>query len=103
MKILALEFSSPQRSVAVVEAEPAKEFSGSAVIERAPIKVSEIIETGGVGTTLMSMIDEALGQARIQPEQIECVAVGLGPGSYNGIRQAIAMAQGWQLAAGDRG
>jgi tRNA threonylcarbamoyladenosine biosynthesis protein TsaB len=26
------------------------------------------------------------------------VAVGLGPGSYNGLRGAIALAQGWQLA-----
>jgi tRNA threonylcarbamoyl adenosine modification protein YeaZ len=32
--------------------------------------------------------------------QIECVALGLGPGSYNGIRGAIALAQGWQLASG---
>ena len=28
------------------------------------------------------------------------IAVGLGPGSYTGIRAAIAMAQGWQLARG---
>ena len=28
------------------------------------------------------------------------IAVGLGPGSYTGIRAAIAVAQGWQLARG---
>ena len=28
------------------------------------------------------------------------IAVGLGPGSYTGIRVAISMAQGWQLARG---
>ena len=28
------------------------------------------------------------------------IAVGLGPGSYTGIRAAIALAQGWQLARG---
>jgi tRNA threonylcarbamoyladenosine biosynthesis protein TsaB len=30
------------------------------------------------------------------------VAIGLGPGSYTGIRGAIALAQGWQLGRGVR-
>jgi tRNA threonylcarbamoyl adenosine modification protein YeaZ len=34
----------------------------------------------------------------MEREQVECVAVGLGPGSYTGIRAAISVAQGWQLA-----
>jgi len=41
-----------------------------------------------------------LRQAQLEREQIECLAVGLGPGSYNGVRTAIALAQGWQLAVG---
>ena len=32
--------------------------------------------------------------------EIECIAVGIGPGSYTGIRAAIALTQGWQLATG---
>ena len=43
-------------------------------------------------------MEEALWQAQLEREQIECIAVGLGPGSYTGIRAAIALAQGWQLA-----
>jgi len=31
---------------------------------------------------------------------VECIAVGLGPGSYTGIRAAISLAQGWELALG---
>jgi tRNA threonylcarbamoyl adenosine modification protein YeaZ len=46
------------------------------------------------------MIGSALNQAGLEREQIECLAVGLGPGSYTGIRAAIALAQGWQLARG---
>jgi tRNA threonylcarbamoyladenosine biosynthesis protein TsaB len=38
--------------------------------------------------------------AKIEREEIEFIAVGLGPGSYTGIRAAIALAQGWQLARG---
>ena len=44
------------------------------------------------------MIDEALRAAKVEREQIECIVIGLGPGSYTGIRSAISIAQGWQLA-----
>jgi|ERR1051326_248510 tRNA threonylcarbamoyl adenosine modification protein YeaZ len=94
MKILALEFSSPQRSVAVVQAPVARQAAHAAPA------VSEVIETGGRTTKAIGMIEEALRDAQLEREQIECVAVGLGPGSYTGIRAAIAFAQGWQLARG---
>ena len=41
-----------------------------------------------------------LREAGLEREQIEVIAVGLGPGSYTGIRVAISIAQGWQLARG---
>ena len=91
MKILALEFSSPQRSVAVVQ--------GSGVPPRgATPGTVEVIETGQLPAKSIGMTQEALHQAHLEREQIECLAVGLGPGSYTGIRAAIALAQGWQLA-----
>jgi tRNA threonylcarbamoyl adenosine modification protein YeaZ len=85
MKILALEFSSPQRSVAVAAGGRA---------------ASEVIEAGAGGTQAFGMIEAALLEAKLEREQIECLVVGLGPGSYHGIRVAIALAQGWQLARG---
>jgi tRNA threonylcarbamoyl adenosine modification protein YeaZ len=86
MKILALEFSSPQRSVAVWNEGATR----SEVVEALP------------GHTMkpFAMITAALQQAGLEREQIECLAIGLGPGSYTGIRVAIAIAQGWQLARG---
>jgi tRNA threonylcarbamoyl adenosine modification protein YeaZ len=92
MKILALEFSSPQRSVAFVDAHP-----GGPVLY-----AGEVVRCGGRATPAFAMIEELLTQAGIEREAIECVAVGLGPGSYHGIRVAIALAQGWQLARGTR-
>ena len=89
MTILALEFSSPQRSVAVVRGR-----AGAAASV-----VSEVIETGAGGTPAFAMIQSALREAQLEREQIEVLAVGLGPGSYTGIRIALAMAQGWQLAS----
>jgi tRNA threonylcarbamoyl adenosine modification protein YeaZ len=88
MKILALEFSSPQRSVAVVQ--------GGA--DAGPFCLGEAIETGGRSTNALGLVEDALRQAQLDRAQIECLAIGLGPGSYNGMRLAIALAQGWQLA-----
>ena len=83
MKILALEFSSPQRSVAVLN-------SGT--------QVTEVVENRSQANTPFTMIEEALRAVKLEREQIECLAMGLGPGSYTGIRAAISIAQGWQLA-----
>ncbi len=87
MKILALEFSSAQRSVAVV-------MDGQI---RARTQ-----ENGTRENHALSLIEAGLNAAGCERENVDCLAVGLGPGSYNGIRSAIAVAQGWQLARGTR-
>jgi tRNA threonylcarbamoyladenosine biosynthesis protein TsaB len=87
MKILALEFSSAQRSVAVVMDGQVR---------------GRIQETGTREGRALSLIEAALDAAGLERENVDCLAVGLGPGSYNGIRSAIALAQGWQLARGTK-
>jgi len=58
MKILALEFSSPQRSVAVVQPNEFHEaLSGS--------------------NEPFTMIEQVLRDAKLEREQIECIVVGL--------------------------
>ena len=84
MKILALEFSSARRGVAVVDGD----------------RVLGLAEATGITPGPFELIESALRTAGVEREQIECVAVGLGPGSYTGVRSAIAVAQGWQLALG---
>jgi tRNA threonylcarbamoyladenosine biosynthesis protein TsaB len=83
MKILAVEFSSEQRSVAIG-------VDG--------VVVATASEIATRATHAFALIEQALAAARLEREQIECLAVGLGPGSYTGIRSALALAQGWQLA-----
>jgi tRNA threonylcarbamoyladenosine biosynthesis protein TsaB len=108
MTILALEFSSPQRSVAVLRPnlrrdelhESHSETSGTRVTLPSDNMIFEAVETGGRGTNAFGMIERALAGAKIEREQIEVIAVGLGPGSYTGVRAAISIAQGWQLARG---
>lgn len=85
MKILALEFSSSRRSVAVLE--------GATVI-------AEQAEPVGATVPPLRLIADVLAAASLTPTDIGGLAIGLGPGSYNGIRGAIALAQGWQLASG---
>lgn len=81
MKILAVEFSSERRSVAVVEESRV---------------LGEAFEMGG--RAAISLVERALVESKVEREEIECIAVGIGPGSYAGIRGAISVAQGWQLA-----
>jgi tRNA threonylcarbamoyladenosine biosynthesis protein TsaB len=86
MTILALEFSSARRSVALARGE---------------LVLAEAVEhSGGRGTSAFGLIEKVLADARAKREDIEVIAIGLGPGSYTGIRAAIAVAQGWQLARG---
>jgi tRNA threonylcarbamoyladenosine biosynthesis protein TsaB len=85
MTILALEFSSEQRSVALA---------------RDSVVLAEASEAGGRDTKAFGLIEKVLAAAKIAREEIEVIVVGLGPGSYTGIRAAIAVAQGWQLARG---
>lgn len=107
MKILAFEFSSPQRSVAVVCApehavlrqperghavdakrtEPVRPddpaIAGLPVLGlSASPAASEVIDAGH-GNTMnpLDMVEEALKQAGLEREQIGCLAIGIGPGS----------------------
>jgi tRNA threonylcarbamoyladenosine biosynthesis protein TsaB len=85
MIALALEFSSDRRSVAV---------------GRAGELLAEVTHLGTVNTPVFALIAEALRQASVKREQVGQLVVGVGPGSYTGVRIAISAAQGWQLATG---
>jgi len=80
MKILAVELSSENRSVALLDNG---ELAGHAA------------EAGG--RRVIGLVEDALKQAGWEREAVETIALGLGPGSYTGIRGAISFAQGWQL------
>ncbi|HEX9045404.1 MAG TPA: tRNA (adenosine(37)-N6)-threonylcarbamoyltransferase complex dimerization subunit type 1 TsaB [Verrucomicrobiae bacterium] len=85
---MALEFSSERRSVALAR--------GEAVLAEA------VEHHGGRGANALGLIEKVLTEAKVDRADIGTIAVGLGPGSYTGIRAAIAVAQGWQLARGVR-
>lgn len=82
MIVLALDFSAPCRSAAVVaHGHP----------------FPPITESGARVTRPVTLASAALHSASLEREQVDTIALGLGPGSYTGIRAAISFAQGWQL------
>jgi tRNA threonylcarbamoyladenosine biosynthesis protein TsaB len=48
----------------------------------------------------MSLIEEVMAEARLRYQDLNAVAVTIGPGSFTGIRVGLATAQGLALAAG---
>lgn len=89
MKILAVEFSTDQRSVAVIET------GAENIAVLACATDTESRKGSGLG-----LIQQVLATAHVASHGLDCIALGLGPGSYTGMRGAIALAQGWQLATG---
>ncbi len=84
MNCLALEFAYDYRSVAL-------RYRG---------EVFEVVQNGGRHTPAVGLIHQVLQLAGARSREIDRLVVGLGPGSYTGVRLAISVAQGWQLATG---
>lgn len=86
MRILAFEFSGPERSVAALFTDAHGEVR----------VISEAVEAGGRSVNAFKLTEQVLAEAGMEREQVEVLAVGLGPGSYIGARMAISIAQGWE-------
>ena len=95
MKILAIEFSSEDRSVAVLDTA---NDAATAQLTPANHVLSRVCERGG--RRAIDLVEQVLIKAGCEREEIDCIAVGIGPGSYTGIRGSISLAQGWQLGRG---
>ncbi len=83
MNVLAMDCSGAVGSVAVVQ-------YGVVVFER------EFACPRGRGTEVFRILEEALASVT-KPDRI---VVGIGPGSYNGLRVTVAAAEGLALAVG---
>lgn len=78
--ILAIESSGPVGGAALVD--------GDAVVAEMQVEAPR-----GRGVALVGLVGELLGSVKT----LDRVVVGIGPGSYNGIRGALAL--GWGIAA----
>src|SRR5919201_6022805 len=92
MIVLALDSSTDTVAVAVLrDDEPLAERSW-----RTPRPTGR----GGPQGGLLGVADATLANAHLAPAAVELVAVATGPGSFNGIRAGIAVAEGLALALG---
>jgi tRNA threonylcarbamoyl adenosine modification protein YeaZ len=90
MNILAMDTSMGACSAAVLRADGAAHglFLRGAPMER------------GHAEALMPMVAEVLAEAGIAARELDLIAATVGPGSFTGVRIAIAAARGLALATG---
>ncbi len=87
MRILAFDTCTPTASVAVVDGE----------VTLAEINAS--VEARH-GETLLPRIEKVLERAGLDLASLDLLAVGIGPGSFTGVRVGLATAKGLALASG---
>ena len=56
------------------------------------VETSTLVQTSH-STTLMGAIDGCLGRLGLAPRGLDCIGVGIGPGSFTGIRIAVTTAR----------
>ena len=81
MRILGIETSSPRGSVALLDGEKA-------------ICCLEHDRENAHGESMLPLVEQALASAGWLRSQLDRIAVGVGPGSFTGLRVGIALALG---------
>ena len=92
MKILALDTSMGACSAAVLQKDGAARR----------LSLREETMARGQAEALMPMVEEVMQGAGLAFAEIEVIAATLGPGSFTGVRIAIAAARGLALVTGAR-
>lgn len=84
----------------VLGVETAGERGGAALISRNGEHEFFLPMGRGGGETLPAVVEALLDLAAVKPEEIELIAVDIGPGSFTGLRIGVAFAKGMAQALG---
>ncbi|MEO7096731.1 MAG: tRNA (adenosine(37)-N6)-threonylcarbamoyltransferase complex dimerization subunit type 1 TsaB [Polyangiales bacterium] len=93
MRVLAIDTSHNEGSVALVEAAPSP-FAAQ-LLAAASARVSN-----AHGEALLPLVDAVLRSAGLTLDAVELLAVGIGPGSFTGTRIGVATAKGLAIGRG---
>ncbi len=74
--------------------------TASAALWRGEVLATSTQDSSGHSSELLPMIDAMCRAHEITPQQLTAVAIGLGPGSFTGLRIGMATAKGIAFAAG---
>jgi tRNA threonylcarbamoyladenosine biosynthesis protein TsaB len=90
-KVLALETSGKRGSVAIVEA-------GMSPPRVCGYRAHEVHNEHA--ERMLGLVDLTLADSGVSKTEIDRIAVGVGPGSFTGVRVAVALAQGLMMGLG---
>lgn len=93
--ILALDGATATCSTALVTVDEAETHEG-------PLVVARRSEHSGRGQarTILRLIDEMLEEVSAAPGDLDSIVVGTGPGTFTGVRIAVATARGMSVGLG---
>jgi tRNA threonylcarbamoyladenosine biosynthesis protein TsaB len=99
--VLGIETATRVATVGLVRAPLAPDAAPGTVAEGCTTLAEVSRDTGlAHGAELLSLIDECLAAAGHDLDEVRCIAVGIGPGSFTGLRVALATAKGLALGGG---
>ncbi|MDP2324385.1 MAG: tRNA (adenosine(37)-N6)-threonylcarbamoyltransferase complex dimerization subunit type 1 TsaB [Gammaproteobacteria bacterium] len=80
--------------------ETASERPGIALLRAGAITVREVRGLRAPSRSVFEWVRELLDEAGASLDQLDCIAFGAGPGSFTGVRVAVALAQALGYARG---
>ncbi len=102
MLLLALDASTPTVTVALARAEDPAPDSGREVLAEVSVSgnASGVRGASGASEVLLSAVDSVLSFSGASMEDVERILVGVGPGTFTGIRIAAATARALSFGTG---